>query len=341
VLAALLPTLLIATGALAAGKKHARAELRIGHSDVLLASGRLTGTVALRDSGAAARASKLAISLRLRARPTRRRLQTLNVPAIGPGKRVVVKVNVALGQHGAGVYVVEACADSGHRVVEANESDNCKHVALITVPLVGAPQQLQDSDNDGVENDADADPNDPGNTGPDDDTPPETVIDMAPTGTVADTPATVTFHASEVDTNFECRTDGGLWAGCASPYTVGPLGGGAHVLEVRARDVAGNSDPTPAHAAWTTLDQTAPETVIDTGPANSANDHTASFTFHSSDPGSTFQCRLNVRVWAPCASPDSNVPGVSEGPNLFEVRATDPSGNQDQSPAQYRWTVGG
>ena len=45
---------------------------------------------------------------------------------------------------------------------------------------------------------------------------------------------------------------------------------GSHLLEVRAKDAAGNVDPTPATFAWTVQappDTTAPQTTIDSGPA--------------------------------------------------------------------------
>ncbi len=55
---------------------------------------------------------------------------------------------------------------------------------------------------------------------------------------------------------FECRTDGAAWAPCDSPWAVGPLGPGQHVLEARAVDVAGNADATPAQHVVTIPGQT-------------------------------------------------------------------------------------
>ena len=51
------------------------------------------------------------------------------------------------------------------------------------------------------------------------------------------------------------------------PQTYTDLGAGRHTFEVRAVDEAGNVDPTPASYAWTIVDETPPETTIDSGAA--------------------------------------------------------------------------
>ena len=43
------------------------------------------------------------------------------------------------------------------------------------------------------------------------------------------------------------------------------LADGAHVFRVRAKDAAGNMDPTPAERSWT-ADTTPPDTAIDAAP---------------------------------------------------------------------------
>jgi hypothetical protein len=81
--------------------------------------------------------------------------------------------------------------------------------------------------------------------------PPETVIDSGPEGPVADMSATFGFSSPEPDAVFECRIDGGSWTSCSSPKAYDDLSDGSHAFDVRARDAAGNVDPTPASRVWT------------------------------------------------------------------------------------------
>jgi hypothetical protein len=80
---------------------------------------------------------------------------------------------------------------------------------------------------------------------------PDTAIDSGPSGTVNTAAASFAFSASEAGASFECRLDGGAWAGCTSPRAYSGLNDGAHTFEVRARDAAGNTDQTPASRSWT------------------------------------------------------------------------------------------
>ena len=50
---------------------------------------------------------------------------------------------------------------------------------------------------------------------------------------------------------FECRIDGGAYAPCTSPTTLNGLTAASHTFDVRAKDAAGNLDPTPATYTWT------------------------------------------------------------------------------------------
>jgi Tol biopolymer transport system component len=88
----------------------------------------------------------------------------------------------------------------------------------------------------------------------------------------------------------------------------------------------------------TTLDNTPPNTVIDTMPNNLSNSSTASFTFHSTESGGTFECRVDAASFSSCASPRS-YNNLSDGSHTFEVRAIDAAGNADASPASFSWTI--
>ena len=89
-----------------------------------------------------------------------------------------------------------------------------------------------------------------------DTTPPDTTIDsFPPDPSVTDT---VTFTFSGADSGsgiagFECSLDGAAFAACTSPQSYSGLAGGSHTFQVRAVDVVGNVDPTPADYTWTYL----------------------------------------------------------------------------------------
>src|SRR5256885_10471843 len=64
----------------------------------------------------------------------------------------------------------------------------------------------------------------------------------------------------------------------------------------------------------------------------------ASFGFTATEAGSSFACQLDGGAFAPCVSPRS-YSGLADGNHSFQVRATDPAGNTDPTPASYAWTV--
>ncbi|MGF9756680.1 Ig-like domain repeat protein, partial [Microvirga sp. 0TCS3.31] len=85
-------------------------------------------------------------------------------------------------------------------------------------------------------------------------------------------------------------------------------------------------------------DTTAPETTITDGPKGQGRGPAATFTFTSSEPGSTFQCSLDGGAWAACSSP-ATFNALGQGEHELRVRATDKAGNTDASPAARTWTV--
>jgi hypothetical protein len=176
-------------------------------------------------------------------------------------------------------------------------------------------------------------------------TPPDTIIITAPPA-IDSTSATFVFTGTDGAgtgvAGFACRLDGGTWSACTSPAVYTDLSGGPHIFDMRAVDVAGNTDPSPATHAWT-VDASLPNTVITASPGSQSNSATADFSFSGSDdttpPGSlTFECRLDGSAWGACANPKSYT-GLSEGAHLFAVRARDLGGNVDPSPAEFNWTV--
>jgi hypothetical protein len=86
------------------------------------------------------------------------------------------------------------------------------------------------------------------------------------------------------------------------------------------------------------VDTQAPDTTV-TGPSGFQRTTSATFRFASSDQTpSTFMCSLDDSVYSPCTSP-TTLSGLSQSSHTFRVRAFDPSGNGDPSPALAQWTV--
>lgn len=84
-------------------------------------------------------------------------------------------------------------------------------------------------------------------------------------------------------------------------------------------------------------DSVDPETTITSAPA-SGTATSATVTFTSDEPGSTFECRLDAEAFSPCDSPRAWT-GLTLGAHEIQVRATDPVGRLDASPASASWTV--
>ena len=168
-------------------------------------------------------------------------------------------------------------------------------------------------------------------------TAPNTTIDSGPTGTIGVTTATFTFSSSEPGSTFECRLDTGTFTACASPQTYTGLAAGEHTFAVRAIDAAGNVDASPATRTFT-VDSTAPDTTITSGPTGPTNSTSASFAFTSTKAGSTFECRIDGGTFAACTSPQAYT-SLAQGEHTFAVRAIDTAGNVDPSPATRTFTV--
>ncbi len=172
---------------------------------------------------------------------------------------------------------------------------------------------------------------------PCDTTPPQTTIDSAPSGPTNNPTPTIAFSSSEPESSFECELDGEAYAPCASPVTLAPLPQGPHSYRVRAADALGNADPSPAEAAFR-VDTSPPQTTIESGPTGTIAETTPTIAFSSSEPESSFECKLDGEAFGACASPVRLAP-LADGPHSYEVRATDAAGNTDPSPALDSFTV--
>ncbi|MBI3072170.1 MAG: DUF11 domain-containing protein [Deltaproteobacteria bacterium] len=168
-------------------------------------------------------------------------------------------------------------------------------------------------------------------------TAPNTTITSNPPLASNSTSASFAFTSDESPVTYECRFDTGPWASCTSPQSFSGIADGSHTFAVRATDAAGNMDGSPASYTWT-VDTVAPDTSFLSTPPSASNSSAASFSFTSLDGTATFECRLDSGSWSVCTSPAS-LSGLADGSHTYDVRAKDPAGNTDASPASYTWTV--
>jgi Right handed beta helix region len=90
------------------------------------------------------------------------------------------------------------------------------------------------------------------------------------------------------------------------------------------------------------IDCQAPETTIESGPAEgeSINEATPTFVFSSDEPGATFDCDVNGAGFSPCSHTTQHILGpLVEGGYTFAVRAVDAADNEDPTPAERSFTV--
>src|SRR5207237_7695739 len=62
---------------------------------------------------------------------------------------------------------------------------------------------------------------------------------------------TFAFSSDQSPVTFQCRLDGSAWTTCTSPDTLAPaVAAGSHTFDVRAKNQAGNIDPSAASFTW-------------------------------------------------------------------------------------------
>jgi len=158
-------------------------------------------------------------------------------------------------------------------------------------------------------------------------------------GSTTAVPATVTYDAAEK--RAVLTPNAGLTP--SSTYTATLKGGNAGV-----KDLFGN--PLAADKVWSFTvappDTTVPGTTITSGPGGYVSSKSVSFGFSSSEPSSTFRCRIDWEQtpstspppFGPCESP-KNYASLGEGMHMFEVKAVDYAGNVDPTPVQRSFIV--
>ncbi len=174
--------------------------------------------------------------------------------------------------------------------------------------------------------------------------PPAATITAGPQGNAGSRNASFEFSAGEPGSTFECRLDGGSFAACSSPKAYTGLGFGTHEFAVTATDFSGNTGAADTRA-WTidapSGDDDPPETKIDRAPRKKVKTRKrkarVTFEFSADEPSATFECSLDGKPYAACASPRSVK--VKPGHHAFAVRASDAAGNADRTPAEHGFKV--
>jgi hypothetical protein len=168
--------------------------------------------------------------------------------------------------------------------------------------------------------------------------------DPAPTATVDGFPFTSSsptpafnFASSETGSTFQCSLNGGAFAPCTPGNPFGPaLANGNYTFAVIATDAAAQQSQ-PVEGSFSVA-APLPHAVIDSGPPATGTSRTASFSFHSTKAGSSFQCSFDGSAFAACAPPFTKT-HLSAAQHAFAVRAIDAQGNVDPSPAASSFKV--
>jgi hypothetical protein len=138
-----------------------------------------------------------------------------------------------------------------------------------------------------------------------------------------------------------------LQAGFAGYYTASAehyyTTAGSYSLYFRVTDWGDSTDAQSSSRTAFVADGTPPSTSIVSGPSGSIGQDSASFAFSSSESGSTFACKLDgpdvaVGSYGSCSSPKA-YSSLADGSYVVSVRATDPAGNTDTTPATRAFTV--
>ena len=101
------------------------------------------------------------------------------------------------------------------------------------------------------------------------------------------------------------------------------------------------ADETPAKRTFI-VDTAAPTTTIASGPKALITDPRPAFFFSASEAGARFECRLEgpgrPGAWFACENPYRPA-ALPDGAWVFEVKAIDAAGNDDETPARLAFTI--
>lgn len=152
-------------------------------------------------------------------------------------------------------------------------------------------------------------------------TPPDTVIDSGPSGTIDTDSATFTFSGSPASDTAKimCQLDSAAFTDCSSPKTFSGLANGPHTVSFRAQDAAGNQDPTPASRSFMVEKVTPPVLVAKIGkvtvkgPKKVKRGRKATFNVKVTNSGSATATGVKVKVTGKGVKATGSAGAISAG----------------------------
>ncbi len=135
----------------------------------------------------------------------------------------------------------------------------------------------------------------------------------------------------------QTSVEGGTSELAIATTTADPAGGGGGSTGGDTKDKDKDKDDKGKKGKGK-ADKKAPETTIIKGPRGRSHKRTAKFKFVSSEPNSTFQCKLDKKPFKRCRSP-KKYKRLKPGKHVFKVRAIDAAGNIDKTPAKRKFRV--
>lgn len=167
---------------------------------------------------------------------------------------------------------------------------------------------------------------------------PNTTLSNRPAAVTKETSATFAFSSNDGSATFELKLDAGDYAPASSPAVLNNLSDGAHTVQIRARDAAGNVDATPASHDWR-VDNTAPDVaIIFPTPVGLTDATQMTVTGTASDGGGIASIRVNGQNattsndfarWSASVT-------LEAGPNAINVTAEDEAGNTNTAQASVK-----
>ncbi len=167
-----------------------------------------------------------------------------------------------------------------------------------------------------------------------------TILSPATNGAfVSSTQPAIGFSISDANAaaSSQCRADSGSFASCQSPWTSPSLAQGAHSVEVRHTDLAGNIR---TESRSFVVDTTAPSVAINQ-PANGGYSGSATpsldFTVSDTNPGTSY-CQVDGGAEVACSNGGNWPTPLSSGQHTLAIRHVDAAGNSGAS-ASSTFTV--